>query len=144
MLSKISWSQYIIGVMILLFVFYTFVILKYYRSELKDFISGKLKRNVVPADEEQNLESEENEASFEALEMVVNDLRYSVLEKAGMGADRQSLLTTLKKRLAIYEGMQKAAYRVAVNNYIIQHAKEICGVVFSEEELEAEWGILPR
>jgi hypothetical protein len=144
MLSKISWSEYITGMLVLLFVYYLFVILKYYRTELKDFASGKLRKKRHQRVEEPVSDFYEEEGTFEALEMIVNDLRYSILERIGKGADRQELLSQMKARLSDYEGMRKPAFRVAINNYIIQHAQEICGVVFSEEELEAEWGILPR
>jgi hypothetical protein len=144
MLNDVTWSEYIIGVLVLLFVFYLFVILKFYRKELKDFLSGKLKRPAEPGNEEQSVEAFEDDGSFEVLEQVVNELRQDILEKAGTTADREVLLSQMKTRLMRYDGMYRPAYRVAVNDYIMQHAEEICGVVFSEEELEAEWGILPR
>jgi hypothetical protein len=144
MLNNITWSEYIIAMLVLLFVFYLFVTLRYYRAELKQFLSGKGKHHPETGFDRGIQEDYPDDSSYEKLELLVNELRDAVLEKAGMGADRHMLLTQLKKRLSTYQGMQKPAYRIAINNYIIQHAKEICGVVFSEEELEAEWGIPPR
>jgi hypothetical protein len=144
MLNNITWSEYIIAMLVLLFVFYLFVILRYYRAELKQFLSGKGKLHPETGYDPGIQEDYSEDSSFEKLELLVNELRDAILKKAGTGADRHMLLTQLKKRLSTYQGMQKPAYRIAINNYIIQHAKEICGVVFSEEELEAEWGIPPR
>lgn len=143
MLKNITWSEYIICMLVLLFVFYLFVILRYYRAELKQFLSGKDKQP-TETDYEPEIKDDYPDDSFEALEMLVNDLRHAVLERAGIGVDKQTLLSQLKERLKDFDGMRRPAYRIAINNYIIGHAKEICGVVFSEEELEAEWGILPR
>lgn len=144
MLKNVTWSEYIICMLVLLFVFYLFVILRYYRTELKRFLSGKGRDNPATDYEPDNLEDYTDDGSFEALEILVSDLRYAVLERAGKGAGKQLLLSQLKERLSHFEDMRNPAYRIAINNYIIQHAKDICGVVFSEEELEAEWGILPR
>lgn len=132
MLSNVSWSEYLIGIGLLLAAYYLFVILKYYKHELKEIISGKSTKRKEP---ENFPERFMQESSFDELETVVNDLRYDILEKAGRGADKQILLSQIKARLANYENLQQPAYRVAINNYIMQHAKEICGVVFSEEEL---------
>lgn len=143
MLKNITWSEYMICMLVLLFVFYLFVILRYYRAELKQFLSSKGKEPSEIGYEPEAADDYPDD-SFEALEMLVNDLRHAVLERAGIGVDKQMLLSQLKDRLKDFDGMRRQAYRIAINNYIIQHAKEICGVVFSEEELEAEWGILPR
>ena len=144
MLSKVSWSQYLICIGIVLFVYYVFVILVYYRKELSGTLSSKFKKSNQLAEEGLAGEAYPEDQSFDELEMVVNDLRYAILDPAGKNANKQEVLVQLKNRLADYEGMGRPAFRVSINNYIIQHAKEICGVVFSEEELEAEWGILPR
>lgn len=141
MLSNVSWSEYLIGVGLLLAAYYLFVILKYYRQELKVIVSGKFKK---PKEPENFPEGFMQESSFDELEMVVNDLRYAILEKAGRGADKQILFDQLKVRLANYKGLHKPAYSIAINNFIMQHAREICGVVFSEEELNDGWrSLLP-
>jgi hypothetical protein len=140
MLSNVSWSEYLIGTGLLLAAYYLFVILKYYRQELKEIVSGKFTKRKQP---EYFPEDFMQENSFDELEMVVNDLRYTILEKAGTGADKQILLDQLKIRLANYKGLDTPAYRAAINNYIMQHAKEICGAVFSEEELNEGWSSLP-
>ena len=133
MLSNVSWGQYLAGAAILLLVYYLFYILKYHGKDLKNKFSGKgrLNKSVTPKGSEEN--------SIEELEMVVNDLRYAVFDKAGPGADKEQLLHRLQVRLSDYEGLKKPAYRVAINNSCIKQAKEICGVAISEEELNAAW-----
>lgn len=141
MLSNVSWSEYLVGVGLLVAAYYVFVIFKYYRQELKEIGSGKFAKRKEP---ECFPEGFMQESSFDELEMVVNELRYTILEKAGTGADKQILFDQLKVRLANYKGLHKPAYRAAINNFIRQHAKEICGVVFSEEELNDGWrSLLP-
>jgi len=146
MLSNVSWSEYLAAVVILLVLYYVIIGLKYYRKEITSLLSGKLpnkdntSKNVLKSPEGR----QQDAPSFDELEAVVNDLRYSILDKAGNPAIKAELLGQLKQRLASYAGLRRPAYRVAINNYIITHAKEICGVVFSESELEAAWEALLR
>lgn len=144
MLSNISWRNYLIGVGILLVLYYLAVLLKFYRKDIRRLFSTKI--NLFQR-KEQNLsvgDAEEEKAAFEELKAVVEDLGHAVLEKAGKEATKEELLEQLRRELANYAGLRKPAYRTAVNNYIIRNAQTICGVVFSEKELDAAWETLPR
>ncbi len=136
MLSNVSWGQYLVVVGILLVIYYFFIGIRYYKEDIKSLISGKL----LKKDKADN----NTDPSFDELETVVNDLRYAVLERAGKQANQTELLEQLKQRLAKYAGLQKPAYRVAINNYIITNAKDMCEVMFSEDELNRAWESLPH
>jgi len=147
MLSSISWGQFGAVIGVLLVVYYLFVGATYFQKEIKGLLSGKLPKKDKSNDQRQQENAvRENQAdsSFIELEDTIRDLRYAVLEKAGRQVSKQDLLNRLRERLANYSGLQKPAYRVAINNYIISNAKEICGVVFSEYELDSAWDALPR
>ena len=148
MLSRVSWGEFFGAVVVLLVIYYSFIGIKFYKEELKSLFNGKLtKKNKNAVQEKPTNRFKDaaiTEAAFEELETVVNDLRRAVLDKAGRQVTKQQLLALLQRRLADYTGLQKPAFRVAVNNYIITNAKEICGVVFSVEELNAAWDALPR
>jgi len=137
MLNKVSWSEYAGVIVILLIIYYLYIGARYYRHEIKTLLSGKLPKTMRKDNAAQKSEGLSNDPSFDELETVVNDLRYSVLDKAGNPADKAELLGKIKQRLANYSGLRKPAYRVAINNYILTNAKELCGVVFSESELNA-------
>jgi hypothetical protein len=142
MLQSITWNEYLGGLIILLIFYYLFVGARYYREEIKTLLKGKLPKKSGPAKSkaaETGNESFVDASSFDELETVVNDLRYAVLEKADIPISKQELLIRLQERLAHYQGLQKQAYRVAINNFIIIHAEEICGVVFNEHELNSAW-----
>jgi len=148
MLSNVSWGEYLTALVILVIVYYFFVGSKYHQKEIKSFLSGKLpKKNKTASGNGQDKPTGENamtDASFDELEAVVNDLRYAVFERAGRSVGKQELLNILKQRLAKYEGLQRLAYRVAINNAIIANAKEVCGIVFSEYELNSAWDKLSQ
>ncbi len=146
MFKSITWSNYFTAVVILLALWYGIIILVYYRKELFNLLNGKYQ---IPTRKKKQQTSEEDipeegEHTFEELEGIVTDIRHSIFEKAGNNAGKAELLMQLKARLANYGGLRQPAFRVAINNFIIQHAESICGVVFSEDELNEVWQTLPR
>jgi len=148
MFSAVSWNNYIRAVIILVAFWYLVIAFVYYRKEIFNLFSGKYKilplKQKVTADTDTNGQETETAYSFEELEGIVTDIRHSILEEAGKGADKEALLTQLKSRLANYGGLRQPAFRVAINNFLIQHAESICGVAFSEVELDEAWEALPR
>lgn len=139
MLKGISWGQYIIAVVILLGVYYLYVLIRYYK---KDINGSFPHRQGTQKYEDGVTEDEDDQQSFDELQAVVDDL-YAILEKAGREAGKNELLEQLQKRLANYTGLRKPPIRVAINHYIMRHAEDICGAVFSEGELDAAWKTLP-
>jgi len=149
MLSKVSWSVYAEVVLILLIIYYVIVGIKYYRKEIKDLLSGKFRENPAtgktPAEKHtaEVIDEPVNDGSYDELETIVNDIRYAILDKAGKQANKAEMLLQLQHRLANYSGLRKPAYRIAVNNFIITHAKDICGIDYDADELNRAWDELP-
>jgi hypothetical protein len=142
MLSNVSWGEFIEVVVILLVLYYLFIGVKYYREEIKSLLSGKLRKKdkaAVQQPGQANGKSSTNDPAFDELEAVVNDLRYGVFERAGKSVSKKELLEQLQERLSKYSNLRIPGYKVAINNYIIIHAEEICGIVFSEHELNSAW-----
>lgn len=140
MLSNVSWEMYLVAVVILLLVYYVVTALIFYRKEAIGLLTKKAKPQQPAEAAPAGIEGD----AFDELEMVVHDIRYAVLENAEMPISKAQLLVLLQQRLKDYSGIDKPAYRHAINNYIIVHAQEICGVAFSEDELNAAWDGQPR
>lgn len=138
MLGQISWSQYLTGIFILLFIYYIIIGLRFYRKELSALFSGR------KLDPKRAKEKELHDQTFLELEMLTDEIRYRIFDKAGKEADKVQLLQQLKASVASFSGLSTPAFRYALNNFIIHYGKEKCGVTFSEEELDAEWEVLPR
>jgi hypothetical protein len=146
MFKSITWSNYYTAVFILLALWYIIIILVYFRKELFNLLSGKYK---IPTRKKKQQASdeeipEEQEHTFEELEGIVTNIRHSILEETGENTSKGELLTQLKQRLVNYGGLRQPVFRDAINNFIIQYAESICGVVFSEDELNEAWETLPR
>lgn len=138
------WTEYLTIMGILVLAWYGVMIPFFYREEIKDLLSGKRfkKGKVIVRKREEAVMEDDN--SLAELEGLVEDIRHSILVKAGKEVGKEALLTRLKERLTNYGGLHKPAYRVALNNFIINQAKELCGVAFKEEELEEAWKELLR
>jgi hypothetical protein len=139
MLSYVSWKDYLLAMVILLAVYYVCLGLKYYRDEIKALLRKFPKRFTTGDESQQPNLNAANDAEMDELEFIINDLRYAIFERAGKHIGKSELFELLKERLADYNGLYKPAFRVALNNFIIQHAKEICGVTYNEDELNSAW-----
>lgn len=137
MLHNISWSQYIITIGILMLLYYIAIILLYYRDEAIGFIR-KGPTSISPGSNTNTEKATDREEIMDGLDSTVADLA-GILEKAGTTLSRQELLRRLHHRLSSYAGLRHPAFRIAINNYIITHAKNLCKQTFSSEELNTTW-----
>ena len=139
MLEGITWKTYLLVIVISIVVYYIIIGSLYYRQQIKKLIKGR----GAPGYEAEP-EQSGSFSSFDQLEEIVEDIRHSILEKAGKEAGKADLMRQISQRLASYDGLRQPAFRIAITNFIIQNAESICGVTFSEEELDAAWDKLPR
>ncbi|MFB9840914.1 hypothetical protein [Mucilaginibacter ginsenosidivorans] len=133
MISKITWSEYWIAVVLCLIAYYLIVLLKYYGPQVKEFIFKQANNGSSSS------LYDDSEADINELEDVVRDLRYAIFERAALPLDKTVILKQLKQRLSGYRGLGKPAFRVALNNQIILQAKEVCGLSISAAELNSTW-----
>jgi hypothetical protein len=138
------WSEYLTIIGVLVIVWYLVLALFFFKDEVKELISGRLLKVDKVTVEENERKMSKDENPLAELEVLIDDILYSILVKAGKGVSKEVLFTRLKERLASYDGLHRPAYRVAINNFIVQQAKELCGVAFKEEELEEAWKELLR
>lgn len=136
--NGISWGNFLLAAGTLTAAYYVAIGALYYRKEISTLLSG----NGRPPNGMDQQEADGGEGSFEQLEAVVLDLRSNILEEAGNTVSKNDLLTRLQLRLTNYDGLRHPAYRAAVNNFIIRDAADLCGVDFSEEELNRAWEAL--
>lgn len=155
MLHNITWGQYVSLILILLVLYYGWYIYKYYGGKAKRFLNDpsideplnpfERKSNIIRNDEK-DLESKQNNAEelLNQLELLVNRIRTNVLELYGTDATKREILDGVAEVVKDFGGLNQEAYKVALHNYIIEHAIRICGVEISEEDLEKTWASLPR
>ena len=141
--ENITWAQYLASAGLITGGYYLFIL----RKDLGKIASKGSAvfdhKGTVQAPDVAVRADEEEEDAFEKLNQLIDDLR-DVMEEAGNEVSKAALVDRLKQRLTSYDGLSQPAFHVAVNDFIIDQAKEICGVVFEEEELRMAWSTLPR
>lgn len=147
MLESITWKEFLTAAALGTTAWYAYVGIAHYRKDIGMLFKRKNKydKQIIKESTDTGESEEEQEGSaFAELEMVVMGIRHSILEKAGKEATKEALLTQLQQELAAYEGLKKPAFRIAINNFIMSNANEICGISFSEDELDEAWSKLSR
>lgn len=139
MLEQFTWMDFIMMILISVTIYYTFIVAVYYRNNVMRFFKGRGKAELAYGYDEDVVDTF---SGFDELEETVEDIRHKILEKAGKEASKTELLEQIRERLANYDGLRRPAYRIALTNFIIQNAESICGITFSEEELDEEWDSL--
>ena len=143
MLEAITWNSYFITLAIGITVYYLIIIGLYYPKELRSLISGKsLQFNPSGQQEkEQHLSKTDPTETdrFEELEATVAELN-GILGKAGQNrTSKETLLRQLIHTLSNHTGLREPAYRVAVINFILEHAEKQCRITLTESEVEEAW-----
>lgn len=134
MLEAITWKTYLTAVAAAGGIYYLSIGLIYYRKKTQGIIQGET--------------GEETEelivGGFEELDALTEKIRHSILEEAGNGASKAELIIQFREQLADYGGLRQPAFRLALTNFLIQKSESICGVIFTSEELNAEWDKLSK
>src|SRR5690242_6046631 len=111
MLKSISWTDYIITVSAIFFIYYVYIGVRFYSDEIKDFLLRKQKQNLMPAlntdrqnsaaieqvwDEHGSFENNSDDRNTET-EQLTERLK-SVIAEAG---NRQLILQEFKQYLSM-------------------------------------------
>lgn len=145
MLSSFTWKDFIIAMAIIWVIYYLVIGFLYYRKELHRLFNrakGDEEIDEYAGQEEMPITEVGNpyeEDSLEELERTVTDIKNDILVKAGFNTTKEALLTQVKERLASYGGLRQPAYQDAISEFLMDQAKELCGVAFKEGELSAAW-----
>lgn len=125
MLKHISWYDYILYSFSGMGIYYCYVLLKYYRQDLRRLFTGK--KNVTTNHLPPKLTASTNEP--EVLEQLFSQAM--VLSEAVKGAfvennfqegTVEELFQTLRKKIAEYPALHATAFRIAIRNLIESEA----------------------
>ncbi len=142
MLSNITWLQFLVVLIGLLVLYYIIYFIRFHFNGMLDKLNSK--SEAYELDILQEREPDEETKKLDELEIVINRIKTDILDQAGKSATKDQLFAAFQEKVAGYDGLHQPAYRYALNNYIIQQAKQLCGVEIEEEELEELWENLPR
>jgi hypothetical protein len=131
MFTEISWSSYIVTVLLLSTGYYLFIGYRYYRHDILQLISGKkvTTNDVVAANQ-----------NPEPLIQSFSDEIRAFMEQAGKNElDKKDIIQSLHLLLKKYPTLKDSAFQESIQNLIINECTSYCSIHLSEEELSVLW-----
>ena len=156
MLNHISWAAYLTTAAITIFLWYALIGLKFYYSDIKDFLSGKRKHHFEHVfDARDNVELRPGDTldnvvpkgvfeepllnDFEIIEELVDRVKTLISEALEKKMPKDGFLSLLEKLLKDYPVLLKSQFRPSVNEFIASECHTQGFDPVTEEEVEALW-----
>jgi len=153
MLKNISWTDYIIAVAILLAIYYFFIGVRYFSSDLKDIMSGKRKLKFNPTlsndkteystDEEESQEvsgfEKTTDDDFTEVEHLIERLKAVIADASRRKLIPQEFKQYIRMVVKEYPTVRYSPLRSSINELIISECQKYGVVVLNDEEAELLW-----
>lgn len=162
MFTNISWTNYIIVIILILAIYYLFIGIRFYYHELKNFV-GKRKFQLHPAHnelshgpgnmdnngEDERVHSEPLQAqnsfggtpddAFQEVEHLIGRLKEVIEEASRKKYIKQEFLQYLKLILKEYPEIKNSPFQPAINELIISECERYGSIMLSENEVVMLW-----
>lgn len=155
MFTNISWNDYLMGVSIIVVIYYFIIGFRYYSVELKELFSGRgnLRFNNQIADrEEDNLmklsSGQDNrdypyehtgDEEFAEVEGLIARLKETIQNIAAKKYDPQEFKHFLRLLLLEYPTVKTSLFRSSVNEFIVSECDKYGSLKLTEQEVELLW-----
>lgn len=158
MFTNISWTNYIIFVLLLLAVWYVVIGFKFYFPRLKNLFTGNTKFalrkanknssfNNAPIENSQLSDANdkplinlaETDRLFEAAEELIRKLKIAVSNAASKRLDKQEFIVLLQLTLDEYAMLKNSSFQVGINDLIAKECEKYSFITLSAEELVMLW-----
>lgn len=135
MLSQISWSQYLIFILVGLVVYYLYVLLRFYRKKIRGLFSSTESQPKTKIKNAIN----DNDEDFVVAKQLIDDISNVIQHAASVKYVREELIMAISKEVKIYPKLKGTAFQIAVNNKISMLVSNECGIDLSDEDLQRIW-----
>ena len=152
MFSQISWTDYLLAVAILLGIYYLFVGVRYFSSDLKALLAGKRKLTLKPSGFPQNeplqnevskdtsvTTDEETDDEFAEVEHLIEKIQTVITDALGKQLVKEEFRQYLRLVLKEFPSVKTSGLRPSVNELIVSECEKQGIVAFNEEEVDALW-----
>lgn len=156
MFTNISWTTYLIFVVILLAAWYLVIGLRFYSSELQVFLSGKRKTasqiankasRLIQQDDEVvenqkefiDLSKDQTDDLFEKVETLSAKLKDAVSDASTKKYNKEEFSFLLQLTLKEYPELKGSVFQVPINNLIESECEKQGFIRLSAVELEMLW-----
>ena len=158
MLSNISWENYTIFALLLLAIWYILIGFKFYSSNLKNLLAGKIKFtlgrankkssfNTAPTknsefsevDDNPLIDQEETNQSFKAAEELISKLENVISNAVSKGLDKQDFILLLQATLEQYPMLKNTSFQGGINDRITKECEKYSFITLSANEMVMLW-----
>lgn len=144
----ITWSEFLMVVLVVLVCYYTVLILVFYKAEARRLLRGaspKSPRGLPSPQADQLLFREEevqqplNAASAAPMHSLVDELQAYVFQAGEQGITIDEVKSSLTRLLHKYPGIKGSKFQEGITNLIEVIVETHCGVRLRADELGALW-----
>lgn len=136
MFTSFSWQQYIIFILIGSLVYYMYILLRYYRDGLSNFIK-KIKNIPFVSEEKQN--NKTLTPGDTTLNELLEELKILFQLASNRKYPKEELMMALQLKLREYDQFKNTHFEIAVNNFIAAESDNQCSIHLGEEDQRVLW-----
>ena len=136
MFTSFSWQQYIIFISIGLLVYYMYILLRYYRDGLINFIK-KIKNIPVISEEKKN--NKTLAPGDATLNELLEELKILFQLASKRKYPKEELMMALQLKLREYDQFKNTHFEIAVNNFMATESDNQCSIHLGEEDQRVLW-----
>ena len=136
MFTSVSWQQYIVFISITAVIYYIYILLRYYRNEVINFIKG-IKNTPVPSKEKNN--DKTITAPDATLNELLGELKILFQLASKRNYPKEELMMALQLKLKEYGQFKNSSFEIAVNNFIANESDNQCSIRLGKEDQRVVW-----
>jgi len=136
MFTSVSWQQYIVFISITAVIYYIYILLRYYRNEVINFIKG-IKNTPVPSKEKNN--GKTITTPDETLNELLGELKILFQLASRRNYPKEELMMALQLKLKEYGQFKNSSFEIAVNNFIANESDNQCSIHLGKEDQRVVW-----
>ena len=137
MFSEISWSTYISSVVVLSAAYYLFVIVKYYREDLSQFLAGKKIAGAVNFIPKPEVFEKQN--NFLLAQSLADEIRAFFNEAGNQKISKEEATASMRLLLRKNFALKDSSFKESIQNLIEKECASNFAVHLNEVELSALW-----
>ena len=132
MINNISWGSYWSALTVLLFLYYGYVLIRYYRKDLYG-------RVVASSSSIQMGKEVENETPLPIVHALTDEITAYLEQASNAGAKKQEIVFALQQIALKHKSLKNSEFQSAINSLIQFECKDKCAIHLSEEEIRQVW-----
>ncbi len=163
MFTNISWTNYIVVIILLLAIYYIFIGIRFYSRDLQYFLAIRRKGNMRSSDEEitgkiplnnpadpfEQIESEPfasdssfaqtSDDTFQDIERLIVRLKETIADAGTKQYPEEEFFPLLQLILKEYPHLRDSPFQSAINELIVSECGKYGSIAISEEEVVMLW-----